>query len=255
MRTAAEMSRVRRLLALGLNDCEIARRTGIPRTTVRDWRRNRITAFSAREEFGCARCGRAIHDPALLPHSDYAYLLGMYLGDGCISVGPRGVAHLRIACDSAYSGIVASCMDAVEAVMPENRVRLVWVKNSRCVNVSAHSKAWPCLLPQHGPGRKHERSIRLESWQQEIVDRHPRAFLSGLIHSDGNRAINRVRVRGKRYAYRRYQFTNVSDDIKRIFCDTCDQLGLHWTVANARNISIARRADVAFLDTFIGPKA
>jgi hypothetical protein len=26
------------LIAGGLNDCEVARRTGIPRTTIRDWR-------------------------------------------------------------------------------------------------------------------------------------------------------------------------------------------------------------------------
>ena len=29
---------------------------------------------------------------------------------------------------------------------------------------------WPCLFPQHGPGRKHERPIVLEHWQRVIVD-------------------------------------------------------------------------------------
>ena len=28
-------------------------------------------------------------------------------------------------------------------------------------------KHWPCLFPQHGPGRKHERKIRLEAWQRD----------------------------------------------------------------------------------------
>jgi hypothetical protein len=30
---------------------------------------------------------------------------------------------------------------------------------------------------------------------------------------------------------------------------------VHWTRMNARNISVARRDDVALLDTFIGPKS
>ena len=28
-------------------------------------------------------------------------------------------------------------------------------------------KHWPCLFPQHGPGRKHERPIVLEDWQRD----------------------------------------------------------------------------------------
>ncbi|MFY9614909.1 MAG: hypothetical protein WAT58_05870 [Candidatus Dormiibacterota bacterium] len=58
-----------------------------------------------------------------------------------------------------------------------------------------------------------------------------------------------------RYEYPRYFFTNTSTDILRIFTDTCDSLGVHWTRANARNVAVSRQADVAFLDTFIGPKS
>ena len=94
----------------------------------------------------------------------------------------------------------------------------------------------------------------LAGWQQAIVDEQPRPFLRGLIQSDGCRVINRVTVRGKRYAYPRYQFSNRSDDIRRIFCDTCNALGVEWRVMNAWNISVARRASVARLDEFIGPK-
>ena len=46
-------------------------------------------------------------------------------------------------------------------------------------------KHWPCLFPQHGTGRKHERSIVLHPWQHAIVERHPGPFLRGLFHSDG----------------------------------------------------------------------
>jgi hypothetical protein len=64
-----------------------------------------------------------------------------------------------------------------------------------------------------------------------------------------------VVTRGKPYEYIRYEFTQVSDDIRRICTDALDRLGVHWTQPSARVISVARRADVAFLDTFIGPKS
>lgn len=59
---------------------------------------------------------------------------------------------------------------------------------------------WPCLFPQHGPGRKHERPIVLEHWQREIVEQHPGPFLRGLFHSDGCRVTDwtRSRLTGKR---------------------------------------------------------
>jgi hypothetical protein len=128
------------------------------------------------------------------------------------------------------------------------------VSSVGCVYVQSYSKQWACLIPQDGPGRKHERPIRLAPWQQEIADDQPRALIRGLIHSDGCRSMNRVTVRGKRYAYPRYTFSNASEDIRRIFTDACDALGIEWRQMNARNISVARRASVARLDAFVGPK-
>jgi hypothetical protein len=49
-------------------------------------------------------------------------------------------------------------------------------------------------------------------------------------------------------------FTNASTDILRIFTEALDLLGVHWTQTTPRDISVARREDVAFLDGFVGPK-
>ena len=77
------------------------------------------------------------------------------------------------------------------------------------------------------------------------MDEHPEDFVRGLIHSDGCRSINRVRRSfngGERwYEYPRYNFTNVSLDIQRLFTDTLDRLGIAWTQMNRKNISVARR--------------
>ena len=185
---------------------------------------------------------------------EYLYLLGMYLGDGHIVAWRKGIYRLVVAMDGRYPGIVAECAEAIGTVVPGAPPYLQRQKNSRCVWIVKFSKQWPCLFPQHGPGRKHERPIVLSDWQQAVVERHPEPFLRGLIHSDGCRFTNPVRHGEKLYTYPRYNFSNASADIRKLFCDTCDLLGIEWRVMNARNISVARRASVARLDEFVGPK-
>lgn len=53
----------------------------------------------------------------------------------------------------------------------------------------------------------------------------------------------------------RYHFCNASEDIRAIFGRACDVLGVEWRQNNARNLSVAKRASVAILDEFIGPKS
>lgn len=83
---------------------------------------------------------------------------------------------------------------------------------------------------------------------------HPRQLLRGLIHSDGSRAVNTVRVRGREYAYPRYFFCNESVDILRICGAALDRVGAQWRFNRHNSVSVAQRASVALLDTFIGPK-
>ena len=159
------------------------------------------------------------------------------------------VFRLRIVTDERYPGIIAECAAAMQAVMPQNRVSIQG-KPYRAVEIGCSSKRWPLLFPQHGPGRRHERRIVLEQWQAEIVGRFPRELIRGLIHSDGCRVQNRVN--GKDYP--RYFFTQVSDDIRRLFSAACRQVGIEYTWSNWKTVSIARGPSVARLDTFVGPK-
>ena len=59
---------------------------------------------------------------------------------------------------------------------------------------------------------------------------------------------------GRAWRHPRYSFCNVSDGIKAIFCDACDQLDLHWTRTGPKTIYVSRKADVAVLDRIVGPK-
>jgi len=249
MRTGEEVTSVLALQASGLGATVIARRTGIPRSTVRGWMEGTVPS---RLQAGSSEDDRL---PVDLPA--YVYLLGIYLGDGCISAHRRGVFRLRLNLDLRYPGIVDECEAALRRVAPDNRVNRLNRRSHYTgleafthVEVSCYSKRWPELIPQHGPGRKHERSITLEPWQEEAVRASPEQLLRGLIHSDGCRSINT----GRNWSHPRYSFSNRSEDIRRIFCWGCDLLGLRWTTA-PHTVYVSRKADVARLDTFIGPKA
>jgi hypothetical protein len=226
----------------GANKSEIARRTGIPRSTVRMWLRGDTPTAPTR--------------PALdaLPGAAYAYLFGLYLGDGCLTPMPRNVFKLRIALDSRYPRIIASCVASIRTVMPGNSTRVRKHPQHNVVEVYCHSKWWPVLFPQHGPGRKHERPILIDPWQLRLLDRDRRnveQLLRGLIQSDGCRVLNKVNGG----VYPRYHFSNRSAEIRAIFGGACDELGIRWTQNNKYDLSVARRPDVARLDEFIGPKA
>ncbi|MBV8528472.1 MAG: hypothetical protein JOZ75_09170 [Candidatus Dormibacteraeota bacterium] len=114
------------------------------------------------------------------------------------------------------------------------------------------------MFPQQGPGPKWLRPIRMAAWQQTLIETYPAELLKGLIHSDGTRFVNPItrRFAGRvvRYSYPRYMFSNASDDIRSLFIESCERLAVRWTQTNARNVAVSRSADVAFLDTFIGPK-
>jgi len=70
-----------------------------------------------------------------------------------------------------------------------------FVKGTDGIRVTSFWKAWPLFFPQHGPGSKLDRKIELVEWQQEIVDERPKAFIRGLVHSDGSRCLNTFTVR------------------------------------------------------------
>jgi len=185
----------------------------------------------------------------------YAYLLGLYLGDGHI-VSKRQQHHLSIYCCDGWPGLIDAAERAMRTVIPSATVSRR--QRPGCQEVKSYSIHWPCLFPQHGPGRKHERGIALVEWQQTIVERHPGLFLRGLFHSDGWRGVNRVRRElpgGERwYEYPRYLFSNRSKDILELCAGTLDLIGVEWKYNNWYSISVAKAKSVAALDRHIGPK-
>lgn len=240
------------LLHSGLNDCEVARRTGISRSTIRDWRRPRYIPSStsraaARNSVTCPRCWQAGR-PMAFTSEDYAELLGLYLGDGYVVRMPR-TWRFQLYLDSKHTQIVRDSRALFRRCFPHNDVGTVYGHEGRMTVLSVYSAHLPCVFPQHGEGMKHLRQIVLDDWQRMIVEEAPWSFLKGCIRSDGCSFINRTGP----YEYLSYQFANHSSDILDLFCATCDSVGLEYR-RYAQAVRINRRRSVARLKDEIGIK-
>jgi hypothetical protein len=243
------VNHVLELAASGVPKLRIAHAVELSPTTVRRWIQS-----------GGVRVGRP--PPCTVdvcPTRDavdpfaYAYVLGLYLGDGHI-VRSQRTYRIEISCDPKYPGIIAEATTMLGRVLPMNRV--LTRQRPSVILVGCYSNHLPCLFPQHGPGLKHHRPIVLAPWQREIaLGSEAGTFLRGLIHSDGWRGINRVRgANGSRYEYPRYMFSNRSDDIRGLFAEACDAIGVHARRMNQWNLSVADAEGIRRLDRFVGPK-
>lgn len=239
-----------RLVAQGLPDRQISLRTGVARGTIRRWRSDPdvLKPTPRPDEYW-----RPPDGPA------YAHLLGLYLGDGCLTCKGRH-AVIQITLDALYPLVVGEAEAALATTFPGARIRTYRDRRYRRTTVCLTNPSLPYAFPQHGRGRKHLRKIALVPWQLSLTRAYPERLIRGLIHSDGSRCLNRFQTtlpsgRIASYEYPRYFFTNYSSDIRSIFCEHCELLGIRWTQSNSRNISIAHRDSVALLDTFVGPKS
>jgi hypothetical protein len=104
------------LMEAGRGDSEIASLTTIPRSTISAWRHGR----GARYHQLLASATPSWRPPDA---GSYSYLLGVYLGDGCVVTTRDTAARLVITLDAAYPGIVVETATAVEACFPDTPVR------------------------------------------------------------------------------------------------------------------------------------
>jgi hypothetical protein len=233
------------LIAQGVPDTQIALRLGLPRTTVRDWRRPPYVRVAVTSR--CERCWRAM-TPVRFASADYAELLGLYLGDGDISTGPR-TERLRISLDSRHATIVDETEALLTRCFPRSGIGRATRHHRAMAILSVYHSHLSCLFPQHGPGKKQDRRIVLEPWQEALVAAAPWSFLKGCIRSDGCVFINRTGP----YEYLSYDFTNHSSDILELFVSTCASLGLRPR-RYAVHARLCKRADVALLIEHVGTK-
>lgn len=211
MHSQATVAEALRLRSAGLNNCEISRRVGAPRSTVRDW-------SSGKRPRSCLPPSDFIHDP-----SAYVYLLGLYLGDGCISAHPRGVFRLRITLDVRYPAIAEECEAALQAVLPLNRVAR-HLRQCNCYEIST--------------------GARQPSPRSPLARPDPLRRLSLRKHGARKLALSPLLVQQPLHPYQ-------ADLLRRL---RSSRYSLDRGTAAPKTIYVSRKADVARLDKFIGPK-
>jgi Homeodomain-like domain len=224
----------------------IGRELAVPRSTVRYWLRRYAGVAQSAEAIGLKPIQWGFESLHQHQYPAYAYLLGMYLGDGYIGRTPRTYV-LRIYLHRDQHEVIERVRRAIATLLPGHRVGL-GVHHGAGIAMQCYFQGWIDLFPQHGPGRKHSRRIILEPWQRDIVTRHPEEFIRGCIESDGCR--HRRIVKGRNYPA--YSFTNHSEDILGLFIGACGLVGVRFRRASRVTISIARRQSVARLDEIMG---
>ena len=132
------------LYQMGLSKKRIGRVTHTSTHTVRRWLQGRMPGTR-----GGRRPQRMPTRNELLSLGNlasYAYLLGLYLGDGHIVAQHRGVYELRITMDSRYPGIIGETVRAMHAVLPRNRASVRTHARHNVVTIMCSSKAMPILF-------------------------------------------------------------------------------------------------------------
>src|SRR4051794_27277847 len=128
------VDRARSLSRQGVTDSDGARICGVSVGGVRHWRygsRRAVEGLDLLRE--CPPCGdRSLVRPA------YAYLLGLYLGDGHIAHHRRDVLRLTIACCDDWPGLIDAAACAMATVMPASSVGRL--PSSGCTMVNSYSK-------------------------------------------------------------------------------------------------------------------
>ena len=258
MRAESEYIYAKELLSKGMSESAAARHSGIPRVTIRDWLQRGFHPRSERTE---------IENPATyINHSEkrrsaYAFILGEYLGDGCVRTYHRGVFRLDIYNDARYEGLNQLIEQKLAVILPDNKVGRI-LQSRNCWDIYVYSKNIPVLFPQMGAGRKHNRKIRLRPWQIEIIDDYPNEFIKGLIYSDGCIYDNNMKKGGREYSYRSYSFSNKSKDIanylsrslKRIGIDVAPRWAKNGEIYRTYKMAIYRKRDRLILGRFIQRK-
>lgn len=241
----------------GVGDRANAEIHGVAIKTIRRWRRQyQRLGLPRGQGYPATPCPRC--DGAELDEEAYALLLGWYLGDGHIVAARRGVYTLQVANDQKYPELSQEVAATMRLVKPTASPCLRG--GSTATRIEVRWKHWPCLFPQHGPGRKHLRKIELVDWQLKIVAKYPEKLLRGLFHSDGCRILNwttRPIVGGeiRRYEYLRYVFANESEDIIGILTAALDLVGIPWRRPRRNMVAVSRQEGVEKLDEFVGAKA
>ena len=227
----------------GVNKSTLSNKYNIPRGTIKYWIDNRDTIFiSKTSDKDISLIIEEIKNNKEL----YNYILGLYLGDGCIS--PQKMSYkLRITQDNKYPNSVNEIKNLLNSFF-KNNVFVCIPKG--CTVIAIYDKNLPLYFPQHGVGKKHDREIILSDYQRENID-YPN-LLKGLWVSDGSYYLASSK-------YEAYNFTNKSTDIISLFEECLTFCEVNYRKRIKKNgvwiIEITKKSEVQKMKELVGFKS
>lgn len=251
MRTKAEYDLVLKLHLSGCNQTKISYKTGIPRSTIKDWLKKIPFSFTSMDDKFELK-NKIVANKNL--QSVYSYLLGLYLGDGYINKCKR-TFRLRIFLDEKYLKLNKYAEERMKKLFLKNKINVSLQKNKSCICLSVYNNELNDIFPQNGLKKKYERKIELLEWQKEIIA--PIELLKGLIHSDGCFYTEKI---NDKYTYERFVFSNKSIDLHDIFQKACNTLNIEYDFQHKGNVNfawqtrISKKESVKKLKQIIGTK-
>lgn len=234
------------------NKSKIAQITKLDRGTVRKIINNYGTVAQLEEAIGLSPIKYEFESHQSYKKS-YAYILGIYLGDGYINKTLR-TWKLRIFQDKKYINVVKEIEENLKIIFPYNRTNKI-SHGKNCYEIYIYNNNIIELFPQHDKGKKYKRKIKLETWQEEIINEFPFLFIKGLIHSDGCSYISK----SNKKEYLNYGFCNKSFDIINLLINSLNKVNISYNLYFNKNkeiyrLSIVKRKSVNFLYKKIGIK-
>lgn len=234
------------------NISHISKIFDIPRATIKYWiNSNILNSIKIREDIDRESIG-SVYEHISLNKKDYSFILGLYLGDGCITENGRNNSSykLRIAQDNKYPNVISIIQNSLSNFFGKDSKL---INGKGCTHITIYDKYLPIYFPQHGKGFKHDRKIKLNDFQSKNID--DVELLRGLWLSDGSFYI----AKHGKYEYERYNFTNKSVDLIEIFGCLLDKLDVKYSKRIKRNgvwtIEVQNRKYVSILKDILGTKS
>ena len=142
-------ARILELHGIGCSDLRIAREVGVSRDSVRKYR---VLPLPAHKDDW-------LRNFSPIQQCHYSYILGLYLGDGCIDKTARTYRIRFFFHDTDDRGTVERLKISLRVIFPDNAISVTRKTYARCVVVSLYSNKIPNLFPQHGIGKKNSRDV------------------------------------------------------------------------------------------------
>lgn len=117
--------------------------------------------------------------------SDFAYIIGIAIGDGNIS-NPNGRAYrLRISCDAKYPKIIENVKSSLQKVFPKNKISII-PKKKTSFDISVYNKNINSIFGwKLENGKKYQQKIIIPDWINTDIN-FIKSFIKGLFESDGS---------------------------------------------------------------------